>query len=173
MAPLQDLQFPTRGDDDDGDTGRKSIFMNQKSMANNDVFARLAAITAAAPDPDGENADEPVIVSPTRSSRIRTHSHGYGDSGYATPSLGGSVPGALENDQGNGKGWIWVTEIDERQRAFNLLDENDLLFSSSHRIIPHESDAAKEQANATFSTMLSRELADDDLDELSSRPSSP
>jgi hypothetical protein len=93
MAPLQDLQFPSRGDDDDRDTGRKSIFMNQKSMAGTDVFARLAAITAAAPDPDGENirdGDEDVVVSPLRSSRIRTHSHGYGDSGYVTPSLGGS-----------------------------------------------------------------------------------
>lgn len=34
-------------------------------------------------------------------------------------------------------------EIDERQRAFNLLDEDDRLLNMSHRIIPHESDAAR------------------------------
>lgn len=89
-----------------------------------------------------------------------------------------------------GPRFVPTREIDERQRAFNLLDEDERLLNMSHRIIPHESDAARgssacfrnaadnnenentEQANATFSTMLSKELADEDTMSVS-RPSSP
>jgi hypothetical protein len=39
--------------------------------------------------------------------------------------------------------FVPTREIDERQRAFHLLDEDERLLHSSHRIIPFESDAAR------------------------------
>ncbi|KAG8816348.1 substrate-specific activator of APC-dependent proteolysis [Serendipita sp. 400] len=116
MPPLEQFKFPSSSGEENEDEREGGIFMNQKSMANNDVFARLTALTSGVSaldrenDPDGEN-DPTNDLSPSKRPRTRTLSHGYG---FVAP------------------------------------------------IIPHESDAAKEQANATFSTMLSKELVDDD-----------
>ncbi|KAG8800198.1 substrate-specific activator of APC-dependent proteolysis [Serendipita sp. 399] len=163
-------------------------------MANDDVFARLAALTSGPSSlnrensPDGEN--EPTLdLSSFKRPRTRTLSHGYG---FGTPSLGGSgisttmtssVPPSSPGSPGKrprkrarldvGDRFVPSKDIDERQRAFNLMGDDDFPFGSTHRIIPHESDAAKEQANATFSTMLSKELVDDDVMSHSSQSSSP
>lgn len=96
MPPLQPLKFPKSGGDGE-ETTNEPIFMNQKTMANQDVFARLAALTnaqaAAAGREDGAEPGEPVL-GPLTGSRVRTHSHGYGSgtaaAGYVTPSVGGS-----------------------------------------------------------------------------------
>jgi hypothetical protein len=75
MPPLQQLQFPKSNGDDEDQENDQAIFMNQKSMANSDVFARLAALTNATVG----NVDrgDPTLGSLT-GSRMRTHSHGYG-----------------------------------------------------------------------------------------------
>ena len=122
MAPLDDLSFPSSSNEDglaralaaaasnadpDGSSGSApvstGIFMTAKTMASDDVFARLAALTS--PNPNAEN----IIPSPTastRNSRIRgrrsdpdeddeggsTLGKGFGGSlglGYAS-SVGGS-----------------------------------------------------------------------------------
>jgi len=92
MPPLQQLQFPKSTADDEDEENDRAIFMNQKSMANSDVFARLAALTNATVAGETE-AGEPALGS-LPGSRMRTHSHGYGSwnaRGTAnTPSLGGS-----------------------------------------------------------------------------------
>lgn len=75
MPPLEQLQFPKSNGDDEDQENDQALFMNQKSMANSDVFARLAALTNAAvgvSDPG-----EPALGS-LAGSRMRTHSHGYG-----------------------------------------------------------------------------------------------
>jgi hypothetical protein len=91
MPPLQQLQFPKSNADDEDQENDQAIFMNQKSMANSDVFARLAALTNATVgvgDP-GEPA-----LGPLAGSRMRTHSHGYGSwiarGEGDTPSMAGS-----------------------------------------------------------------------------------
>ncbi|CAG7853141.1 Protein FIZZY-RELATED 3 AltName: Full=Cell cycle switch protein CCS52B [Serendipita indica DSM 11827] len=204
MPPLDQgpLKFPSSATgEDEGQTTTTGLFMNKSSMANENIFQRLAAMTGAGNAGERDRAresgaGESLLSAPSSNrSRIRTHSQSFdkdGGIGYATSSLGGSgmsstmtssippsspgsrTPRARKRQRIDvGDRFVPTRDIDERQRAFNLLDDDDLALSSTHRMIPHESDAAKEQANATFSTMLTKELTDDNPFLGSSRSSSP